>query len=511
MAELTKEQLAAIDNYGSEIQTLKDTVTAIRKLPGMYAAGKGTTGFLSLIREVYQNSVDQIVDPTSPADRVSIYYNELTLEVEVSDNGKGFPFNDMVRMVTAQHTSKNYAKKKGEYSSGMHGSGLKVVNALSSECHIYSYRYDGTAMQLDLKEGYVVGKGPKPIKNKEKRQGSVVKFIPSTEVLGELNLSWKRLYSLVKDIISLTNIGSQVYFEAIDSNNVKHSEHIVNKDGIITKLIDNVSNPLCKPIVIGYDNGEFKLDVAFCYDMGADNESISDSESVTAYCNMCNTIAGEHITGTLDGITRWFVNYMNTIYLNGSKNKTTVKTADIKMGLNLMISGFCLDSVFVGQAKEQLAVPAMAPFAKATVMNGLDEWAKANPNDLQKLCKFFKDMAELRTKQEDGKQKIASNYKSSVSGLPAKYKKPRVNKNVELVIVEGDSAEGTVVKVRTDNMGILPIRGKIINAFRASKEKVLANEEIQSIIRIVFGQDYKKGLTIDDVKVEKIIIMSDAD
>jgi DNA gyrase/topoisomerase IV subunit B len=83
MAELTKEQLAAIDNYGNEIQTLKDTVTAIRQLPGMYAAGKGTTGFLSLIREVAQNSIDQIVDPSSPADRASLFYNEQTLEVEV--------------------------------------------------------------------------------------------------------------------------------------------------------------------------------------------------------------------------------------------------------------------------------------------------------------------------------------------------------------------------------------------------------------------------------------------
>ena len=478
----------------------------------MYAAGKGTTGFLSLIREVAQNSIDQIVDPSSPADRASLFYNEQTLEVEVSDNGKGFPFNDMVRIVTAQHTSKNYTKKKGEYSSGMHGSGLKVVNALSTECHIYSYRYDGTAMQLDLKEGYVVGKGPKPIKNKEKKQGSIVKFVPSTEVLGELNLSWKRVYGLIRDIISLTPIGSQLFFEAIDKNGVKHAEHIINKDGIISKLINEVSNPLCKPIVIGFDNGDFKLDAAFCYDMGTDDNPVSDSESVTAFANLCPTLSGQHITGTIDGICKWFSKYMNDIYMKNSKSKLQIKYADIKMGLNVMISGFCLESVFVGQAKEQLAVPEMEPFCRSTIMNGLDEWSKANPNDLQKLCKFFKDMAELRTKQESGKSKIVSTYKAnSLSGLPRKYKKPLVNKDVELVIVEGDSAEGTLLKVRNDNTGVLPIRGKIINVFKNKKEKVLANEEVQSIIRIVFGQDYRKGLSLEDVKVSKIIIMSDAD
>jgi len=512
MAELTKEQLAAIDNYGNEIQTLKDTVTAIRQLPGMYAAGKGSTGFLSLIREVAQNSIDQIVDPSSPADRASLFYNEQTLEVEVSDNGKGFPFNDMVRIVTAQHTSKNYTKRKGEYSSGMHGSGLKVVNALSTECHIYSYRYDGTAMQLDLKEGYVVGKGPKPIKNKEKKQGSIVKFVPSTEVLGELNLSWKRVYGLIKDIISLTPIGSQLFFEAIDKNGVKHAEHIINKDGIISKLIDEVSNPLCKPIVIGFDNGDFKLDAAFCYDMGTDDNPVSDSESVTAFANLCPTLSGQHITGTIDGICKWFSKYMNDIYMKNSKSKLQIKYADIKMGLNVMISGFCLNSVFVGQAKEQLAVPEMEPFARTTIMNGLDEWSKANPNDLQKLCKFFKDMAELRTKQESGKSKIISTYKKNpLNNLPAKYIKPEINQNVELIIVEGDSAKSPVRLCKEKNQSIMPIRGKIINAFKCTKEKFFSNEEVQGITQIVFGQEYRKGLTVDDMKVDKVIIAADAD
>lgn len=345
----------------------------------------------------------------------------------------------MVRMVTAQHTSKNYTKRKGEYSSGLHGSGLKVVNALSTECHITSYRYDGTAMQLDLKEGYVVGKGPKPIKNKEKKQGSTVKFIPSVDVLGEMNLSWKRVYNLTKDLLTLLPIGSQVYFEAIDNKGVKHAEHIVNKDGIITKIIDTVSNPLCKPIIISNDNGEFRLDVAICYDMGTEEETISDSETITAYCNMCPCSLGEHVTGTIDGICRWFTQYMNNIFLNNSKSKITVKATDIKMGLNVMISGMCLEPVMVGQNKEQLSVPEMAPFCRNTVVNGLNEWSKTNPNDLQKLCKLFKDMAELRTKQESGKSKIVSTYKKNpLNNLPAKYIKPVVNKNVELVICEGD-------------------------------------------------------------------------
>ena len=449
--QFTKEQLDAINNYSNDIQTLKDTVTAIRQLPGMYCSGRGNVGFLSLIREIYQNCIDQIMDPTSPANFITVYYNEITLEVSISDNGKGFPFKDMVRMVTAQHTSKNYTKKKGEYSSGLHGSGLKVVNALSTSCKVISYRYDGTAKELDLEEGYVVGDGPYDIPNKDNRQGSVVTFIPSTEVLGELNLSWERVYRLIKDILSLTPVGSKVYFEAVDSNNVKHTENIENKDGIITKLVDTISAPLCKPIIIGYDNGEFKLDIAFCYDVGTDIDNISDSEAVTAFCNMCPTIAGEHITGSIDGITRWFCNYMNNIYLNNQKSKDKLKViaSDVKSGLNVIISGFCLEVTFVGQAKEQLSVPEMANFSRNTVMKGLDEWSKANPQDLQKLCKFFKEVAELRTKQEAGKQKIITKFaKNPISSLPVKYKKPINKTGTELIILEGDSALGEAEKNR---------------------------------------------------------------
>ena len=511
MAQLTQEQIDAINNYSENIETLKDTVTSIRQMPGVYCAGKGNPGFLSLIREIYDNAIDQVVDITSPADFITVYYNEITLEVEISDNGKGFPFNDMIRMVTKLHTSKNYSKKKGDYSSGAHGHGLKVVNALSTSCIVSSYRYDGSAMQLELEEGYVKGKGPHKIDNKEKRQGSCVRFIPSTEVLGEITLSWHTVYKLIKDILSLTPIGSKVHFKAIDINNVTHVEDIVNKDGIITKLIDTVETPLCKPIIFGYDNGDFKLDLAFTYDIG-NGDNISSTESVTAFCNMCPTIAGEHITGTIDGISKWFSDYMNKIYLINQKAKDKLKVipADIKSGLNIMISGFCLEPVFVGQAKEQLSVPEMATFAKEVVIKGLDNWSKANPQDLAKLSKFFKEIAELRSKQDAGKAKMIEKYtKNPLNNLPAKYKKPVAKDNIELIIVEGDSALGTVHEVRAENQGIMPIRGKIINPFKCSRETFFNNEEVQGITQIIFGQQYRRGLTVNDAKVSKIIFLAD--
>lgn len=512
--QLSQEQLSAINNYGKDIETLKDTVTAIRKLPGMYCAGKGNKGFLSLIREIYDNAIDQVVDPSSPADYITVYYNMITLEVEVSDNGKGLPFDTIERAVTAQHTSKNYTKKKGEYSSGVHGSGLKVTNALSSECHIQSFRYDGTAMQLDLKEGYVVGKGAYPIKNKECRQGLVVRFVPSVEVLGELSLDWKTVYHLVKDIISLTPVGSRVHFEAVDLNNQRHIEDIVNADGIITKLISSVKAPICKPIVLSHDNGDFKLDIAFVTD--TNENGLEDDVRVTAFCNMCPTIAGEHISGSIDGICKWFCNYMNNIYLANQKAKDKLKIMpiDIKRGLNVVISGFCLDVIFVGQDKQQLAVPEMASFCKDVLMNGLEQWSKSNPQDLLKLCKFFKDMGELRMKQDKDKVKIVQKYAASAAtgGLPRKYVRPLGKEHIELLIVEGDSAKSDVETGRNKlTQGVFPIRGKIINAFACNKATFFNNEEVQSINQIMFGMPYRRDFKVSDCRVEKIVILSDAD
>lgn len=510
---LNEEQKEAIDNYGNKIITLKDEVTAIRKMPGMYCAGKGNKGFLSLIREIYQNSLDQVIDPNSPATHISVYYNENTNEVVVSDNGMGFPFNDMVRMTTAQHTSKNYVKRKGEYSSGLHGAGLKVVNALSSVCSVESYKYDGTAKRIDLEEGYLK-KGPYDIKNKAHLQGSTVSFVPSIDVLGDLTLEWTTVYHLIKDLLSLTPLGSEVDLKAIDSSGTTHTEHIVNKDGIITRLISNVKYPMNKPILISEDCGEMKLDLAFMYDSGGENGP--DPEvSITGFCNMCPTIAGDHIDGVLEGISKWFTAYMNNIYLSNqkAKQKTKVVKADIFSGLNVVISAACLEPIFVGQAKEQLQNPEMVDYCKDVVMRGLDQWSKANPQDLARLSKYFKDIADIRMKAEGAKAKIVTKYQqNSLTGLPAKYAKP-TERDDELIIVEGDSAGGSA-KVGRDVtcQGIFPIRGKIPSAYEKTPQDFWNNAETQGIARIILNKDYTRNFDAnEDVKWKKIIFMADAD
>ena len=164
--KLDEQMIQNIENYADRISTLKDFVHAVRQNPGYHCGSLGNKGFLNLIREIAQNSLDQVLDPSSPGDWVSLMYDEKTLVVTVSDNGLGIPFDQMIRIFTKENTSKNYAKKPYEYSSGLHGVGAKVTNALSDWFIVESYKYDGTAMRLEMEDGYPKG-DPFKIPNKE--------------------------------------------------------------------------------------------------------------------------------------------------------------------------------------------------------------------------------------------------------------------------------------------------------------------------------------------------------
>lgn len=522
-ANLTEEMKNAIDNYGNEIRTLEDHVKAVRMMPGNFGGGVGNSGYLDMIREIFQNGVDQVLSANSPANWVSISYDMRTLETIVWDNGSGLPFNDMIRAITSPNTSKNYDKKAGDYSSGRHGSGLKTVNALCSKLVAESYRYDGTAARLITVEGYPTTKEPTSIPNKDKFQGTMIKFIPCLEVMGNIDLDWKAVLKLVRRILFRTPIGSVCDFEATDMEGTVHKEHIVNKDGIISDLIEKTTSPICKPIMIFNDTGEMKLEAAFVFD-GGGKEGPSSQEEVVAFCNFCPCHVGTHIEGTINGITRWFVKYMNSIYLKSNSNSKSKKqivcqASDIKTGLVLSINAAMLIPHFIGQNKEQLANQEMAPFCSDTVYNSLEQWSKTNPQDLSKLCRFFKDVAELRMKESTEKAKIASKYVANAFGMPQKYRKP-TEKRVEFFIVEGDSAGGSVYNARdSKTQGYFPIRGKMPNAFRTPRNKFLENEEVQGLIKIILKKDPKDVPKngpipfdpIKDVDWEKIVLMADGD
>lgn len=501
--QLTMEE--NIRNYSNEIVSLNSFVEAVRKVPGMYIGNKGNQGFLTMIKEIFQNALDEVMRDSSPCDKVIISYDERTHTTIVEDNGRGIPFKDIIRIFTSQHTSANYNKKTGEYTSGVHGVGSKVTNALSSIFMVESYIL-GEARKVEFVDGVPTEEGVVEIPNENNRQGTLVMFRPSYEIMGELTLKVQDVYNLVKGILPLTKIGTTFEFNGINSDGSAYHEVMVNQDGILTDLIMKTINPLVKPIMYSKDTGEMKAEIAFTYDSNDLQE-----ENITSFANFCHVTEGKHLDGFEQGICNFFRNYMNRIYLANNK-KISIINNDIKVGLKAIVTVSHLNPIFTGQAKERLGNEDMLPFVRELTIQSLEQWSKENPQDLQRICKYLKEIAEIRVKSEEGKVKLSTKYESSaLTGLPAKYVAPRGKENLELLIVEGDSAAGSGRNTRCNKrQGLFPIRGKLPNAFTTEKNKFLSNAEVAGIITIV-GGGYGRNFDISKVKWEKIIFMADGD
>ena len=497
-----------IRNYSEQIKTMETYTDAVRETVGQYLGYKGNKGFINMIREIFQNSVDELMKDTSPCNEIWLFYDERDKSVVCTDNGRGIPFKDMLRVFTDPHTSSNYSasKRPGEFSSGRHGVGSKVVNAVSEFFIVESYIL-GEARRINFVDGKING-DIEVIPNKENFQGTKVIFKPSFEVMGEITTTCAEVEHLITSIVPLLKIGAKVNFSCIDRLGQKHKKTIVNEHGIIMGLMHKTSNPLIKPIVIVDMNPEktMRANLAFTYDA-----SDLSSEDITAFSNFCPTTGdSKHITGFLDGLTTYFRNYMNKIYL--AKSKTTVIGSDIKCGLKAILDVAHLYPLFSGQAKEVLSNDDMHPYIKNVVMKSLDTWAKSNPTDLQKLCKYFKEVAEIRLKADKEKVKLSNTYQASaIGGMPKKFVKPTGKEHLELVIMEGDSAAGAAKNYRcSKRQGIFPIRGKMPNAFNTPRNKFLNNEEVGAILTIM-GAGYGNNFDIKKCPWEKIIIGADAD
>lgn len=495
-------------NYNEQIQTIASFVEAIRKTIGMYAGRRGNRGFKNIIREVFQNSIDELIKTSSPCDWIRVYYSELDHCVTVEDNGRGIPFDNIIRVFTQQHTSSNYSKNPGEFSSGMNGVGAKVSNALSSRFIVESYVL-GEGRRVEFEDGKPWDKGELKLKEISRPQGTSITFWPSYECLGELTLTAEEVFSMIKVILSLTPIGSTVIFDYTRKDGSEHHETIVNEDGIITDLILKTATPIIKPVILKRDvlGEQMRAELAFTFDFAS-----FGGEDVTSFANFCPTESGTHVDGLVDGVVTFFRNYMNKIYLVNN-NKVTVNATDIKSGLKAVIAVAHIDPIFSGQAKEVLNNEDMAVFVKTLVMDGLNDWIKQNPNDLQKLCKYFKDLAEVRLKGENERVNIQKNYAKRANGDPAKFVRSLKTKT-ELIIVEGDSALGTTRNgVNKDCQAIFPIRGKLPNALETTKAKFLGNEEVSALIQIITNGSMKvgKSFNIDDCPWEYIIFCADAD
>lgn len=515
-SQLSEEMIEKIKNYGSEIITLDDFIAMVRQTPDVYIGPIGNVGYITLFREIFQNAVDERLRAqwnASPATGLIVSFDQRDYSFIVEDDGRGIPHGEIERIVMSDHSSSNYKKQPYQYTSGKNGMGLGIVNALSSYLKVTSAVL-GEIHEMEFIEGHPV-KAEHKVKG-NKYQGSIIMYRP-TACLGDISIKWEEIYDLIDAIIPTTPIGTKAIFNCIDADGNPHRTEFINEDGILSHLINMTTTPMIPPITVLTDNGEMRADIVFTWDTDDNLEP-----SIKAFNNYCITLGTKdsmQVAGFIDGLTNYMRKFMNNVFLATSRSKTTVIGEDILCGLRAVVNTCMLEPKYHGQSKNILANAEMKPYVSKAVQTGLDEWVKTNPKDLQKLCKFLKDMADLRSRSDTAKINIKKQYKKSAfNQLPDGYTPPSGNKDLEMIIVEGKSAKQPCVDGRDmKRQGIMPIRGKFPNVYTTSEADILSNAEAAGIISVLDGGEgtnvEAKGRHFDINKCvySKVIIMTDAD
>lgn len=508
-----------INSYGKSIRTMGSFTEAVRKTPGQYIGYVGDKGFINMIREVFQNSMDELMKDKSPCTEIWTEYYEDTNTFVSMDNGRGIPFDNIERIFTKPNTSSNFDKEKGtgEFSSGRHGVGAKVTNALSSRFIVDSYLCkevspSGKAehRHMEFIEGFPWSKGEVSQPNKENRQGSRIEFSPCYDIMGEITTTCDDVLNLISTLVPLMKIGAIVNFKGVTKRGQVIEKRLVNEKGILTFLDTMTKKRVCDPIYISGMNPEKTMRAEIAFTWGADD--IDSSEEVVSFGNMCPTISQSiHVSALVDAVATYFRNYLNKFVFNNS-SKISVINNDIKSGFKGVISAFHIEPMFSGQAKEILSNADLEPFIKDLVKLALDEWCKKNADGVSRISNHAKAAATLRLNVT--KEKIDTLKKSQVSvftGLPSKYGKPTGKKNLEFILVEGDSALNPCrTAIDHSCQGIFPLRGKVKNAMTCSRKDFFDNEENKAIYTIL-GCGAGKACDPDKCKFDKIIFLADAD
>ena len=383
--------------------------------------------------------------------------------------------------------------------------GSTITNFLSASFVVDSYRQDGTAGEVKFREGRLVSKGVTKIKNPGKH-GLTTTFLPS-EMVGEITVAPEEVLYLTWQLCNLSSIGTNIEFNVITNNEDPIKTIIKNTNGL-NAILETISGKnLFDPVAFSLDNGTRAIDCIFTYDI----KEMEDTR-ILSYANFCPTTSGTHVDGFLDALIKYFRKYMNEIYLANNK-KLQVTAQDIRTGLRVVIAVKDLFPLFTGQSKEVYSAVDMKPFSESCTRQGIDEWSKSHPTELQKLGKYIKEICEIRSKIDNEKIRLSDKYTASaITGLPAKYLKPNEKGPFELFIVEGDSAMGGIQNNRDKaHQAVFPIRGKILNAMVTSTPKFFANEEVAGLTRIFGYNGYHKVFDPYAFKPEKVIITTDAD
>lgn len=502
-----------VTNYGvKNIRTLEG-VEAIRLRPGMYCGSVELEGVHQIALEVISNAVDEYLNGYCTTIGVTVKDNN---EVIITDNGRGVPFGKakdgsetLENIFTKLHTGAKFDSSGNtgyNTSGGMNGVGAKATNALSEYFIVTSFR-DNQEATMTFKRGkrteFDVNYLPQ---SRQNATGTIITFKPDTEIFKEtIELDYTKLRNQLQELAYLSP-GLTFKFTYKD----KPLESIYSKDGIIDYIKDlSVKRPAITNIFHAKSiEDRIGVEVAMVY---SDNYN----DVYKLFTNSIPNSGGTHLTGFRTALTQVVNEYARDKKLLKDKD-SNITGEELKEGLTLILSFIMPDPVFSGQTKDVLSSAEARTAVQRLVAKELRVWFDANPKDIKTIVDKALMARAAREKAKKAKEAVRQ---PKEKGLKAKLaisdkfidctNKSPSQRN--LLLVEGTSAASAVIEARspkTDSIYLL--RGKTISPLKTDVTKILANQEMSDIIRII-GAGFDKDFDASKMNFDKIVITSDQD
>jgi len=544
----TKKQKKQSQSYNADQIQVLEGLEPVRKRPGMYIGTTGEAGLHHLVWEVVNNCIDEAMAGFATEISVTILPDNM---VEITDNGRGIPVDihkqykvsALELALTKLHAGGKFGGGGYKVSGGLHGVGVSVVNALS----IYmkaEVRRDGQLWLQEYKRGIPLKK-VKAV-GKAKNTGTTITFQPDETVFETVEFNWETIADYLRNQAYLSKGvkikmfderkpassagegkfqsyefyfegGIRSYVKHLNSNNeLKHSNvFYVEKEIVPTKntngeeLISGVNKEM-ENAKKKEDN--FKSTVPVFVEVAL--QYVDDyRESVIAFANnIYNPEGGMHVVGFRTALTRTLNNYARKAGLLKEKDDN-LTGEDTREGLTAVISVKVREPQFEGQTKAKLGNPEVRAAVDAVFGEYFYAFLEEHPRDAEAIIGKCMLAAQARRAAKTARETVLRKGALDGFALPGKLadcssKEPE---NSELYIVEGDSAGGSAKQGRNrETQAILPLRGKILNVERARLDKMLANNEVKSLI-IAMGTNIGEQFDIEELRYDRIIIMTDAD